>query len=287
MSAVKRYASVVTEHSRLVIAAFLVATLVVGSAAADVDSGLSIANFQSDTTEEQKLEYVQTNFTTEGENTTAIQVVVRGENVLSRESLLASLRYQQSLRDNETVNQTLAADRAPVGIENLVATAAIRANRSGGNVTGGPQSEGPPDGESTATDGPPTERQALPSLEAQIGQLESMTDAEVEATVGRVLAENASPPGPADPYALLPTSYEPGSTTASGRVTFVFQDSAGEDLSEESIEGQLAMRALAAQDLTGDAFVFGAGIVDDESTRATGESFALISPVALDRKSVV
>ncbi len=283
MSVVQRYAAAVTDHSRIVIAVFLVATLLVGSAAGDVDSELSIASFQSDTTEEQKLDYVRENFTTEGENTTAVQVVVRGDDVLTRDSLLASLRYQRALSENRSVNRTLADGRPAVGIENLVATAAIRAERSG-NASGGPPGNGTADDESTAADGPPTEQRATPSLDAQIAQLESMSDAEVERTVARVLDPDTAVAGPTDPYALLPTSYEPGSTTASGRVTFVFQDTgdaSGDDLPEGAVEGQLAMQALANDGLDGDAFVFGAGIVDDESTRATGESFALISPVAL------
>ncbi len=44
MSAVERYTQFVTAHSRVVIAVFLVATLLVGSAAADVDLGLLIAS---------------------------------------------------------------------------------------------------------------------------------------------------------------------------------------------------------------------------------------------------
>ncbi|MFB6243808.1 MAG: MMPL family transporter, partial [Halobaculum sp.] len=155
--------------------------------------------------------------------------------------------------------------------------------------------------------GPPRQ---VPTLDEQIEQLASMSPAEVREVTATVLAPDSAtdssggPPrgGPgSDPYALLPTSYEPGSTTAEARVLFVFQRATGggDSLPTAVVDAQLAMQELAdrklgggaagsetagsqtAGDGTADAFVFGAGIVDEESGRATGESFALISPVAL------
>ncbi len=111
-----------------------------------------------------------------------------------------------------------------------------------------------------------------------------MSAAEVERTVARVLALNATAAGSTDPYSLLSTSYEPGPTTASGRVSFIFQNSSGgsaDNPPQTVVDGQLAMQALAGDTISSDSFVFGAGIVDEEATSATGESFAVISPIAL------
>ena len=279
MTPIERYAQFITDHSKAVILVMLVATLVVGSAAGSVDSGLSIASFSSDSTEAQKLDYLQQNFTTDGENTTVAQVVVRGDNVLSKESLLETLRFQQAVRDNETANATLR-DRQPlVGLSNLIATTAIRQEQAGagGNTTGPPTNASA--GESPQ--GPP----APPTLADQIAQLESMSASDVESVVATVLDSDAQTAGPVDPYSLLSTDYEAESTTAAGRVLFVFQDTGGDSgdgLPQAVIDGQLAIQDIAGETITStDSFVFGAGIVDEEAGQATGESFALISPIAL------
>ena len=254
-----RYASALTQYSRYVLVVLLAATLVMGASAGGVDGGLSIASFGSDSTEAQKLDYVRENFETGDRNATSMQVVVRGDDVLTRESLLETLRFQRALRADESVNATLAAGQPTVGVGNLVATAAVNAER-------------------TAGDGPPRQ----PTLDEQVAQLEAMSASEVEATVAAVLDPERETPG-VDPYTLLATDYEPGATSASARVLFVTQSTdGGESLPEAVVDAQLETRALAAEYVqTGDAFVFGAGVVDDESTRATGESFALITPVAL------
>jgi len=262
-----RYASALTRYSRPVVVVLLVATLVMGASAGGVDGGLSIASFGSDSEEAQKLEYVRENFDTGDRNTTSMQVVVRGggggdgENVLSRASLLETLRFQRALReDDDAVAGTLAAGQPTVGVGNLVATAAVHGAHDG-------------DG------GPPPQ----PTLDEQIAQLESMSESEVERTVASVLDPDRETPGGADPYRLLSTDYEPGSTTASARVVFVVQATdGGSELSDAVVDAQLATRAIAEDTIqSGEVFVFGAGIVDEESTSATGESFALITPVAL------
>ena len=254
-----RYASALTRYSRLVLVVLLVATLVMGASAANVDGGLSIASFGSDSTEAQKLDYVRENFDTGDRDTTSMQVVVRGDDVLSKDSLLETLRFQRALRADDAINGTLAAGQPTVGVGNLVATAAVHADSGG-------------------ADGPPPQ----PTLDEQVAQLESMSAVEVEETVATVLDPAQETPS-VDPYSLLATDYEPGSTSASARVLFVRQATdGGESLSQAVVDAQLATRGLADEYVqTGDAFVFGAGIVDDESTRATGESFALITPVAL------
>lgn len=257
MKLAEQYATVVTEHSKLVITAVLIMTLVVGAGAGSVEGGLTIAGFSSDSPEAAALDDIQQNFSIAGENTTTTQVVVRGENVLSRASLLETLRLQQAIRADESINATLRTEQPIIGISNIVATAAYYESHGGGS--------------------PP------PSLDAQINQLESMSAAEVESTVRQVLDPQADTRG--DPYALLSTDYDPGSTTASARIMLVYQDTSGapaDSLSGAVTTAQLEIRDLAATELSStDHFVFGAGIVDEVSGQATGESFALISPIAL------
>jgi predicted RND superfamily exporter protein len=286
MTPTERYAEWLTGHARLVILVLVVATLAVGSAAGDVDSGLSIASFSSDSTEAQKLDYVERNFTTGGENRTALQVIYRGGDALSKESLLAELRLQEAIYENETVSATLAGERSAVGLSNLVAIAAIQAERGGG-----PPGDGATDGQAPSSDGETDSKssgsEARPSLDEQRTQLESMSQAEIEGVLERLLAGERRAAAPVDPYVLLPTSFDRESMTDDARVMFVFQETPGsnaDSLPENVAAGQLAVRDLADRDRydgPGEAFVFGAGIVDEEAGQATGDSFALITPFAL------
>jgi predicted RND superfamily exporter protein len=252
------YASAVTRYSRVVVVVMLVATAVVGAGAGDVPPGLTISGFASDSEEAEKLDYVTANFETEGENATVVQVVVRGENVLSKPVLVETLRFQRALADNATVGPTLR-ERGSVSVANLVATAAIQRERA-------------ERGE------PPLERP--PSLDEQIAQLESMSGAAVERTVAAALDPGRERPPGENPYALLSTSYDAGSTEATGMVVVVTQRTdGGGDLSDPVVEGQLATRELAAEEIDGaETFAFGAGIVDEEAGRATGESFQVVAP---------
>ncbi|QGN07462.1 transporter [Halorhabdus sp. CBA1104] len=267
MNTVERYAAFVTTHSKLVIALMLVATLVVGAGAGSVDSGLTIASFESDSPEAQALDRIDANFTTEGENTSVVQIVVRGENVLSKSSLLETLRLQQAIRDDPAIEGTLTERQPVVGLANVVATTAMAETESG---------------EAT---GPPDSAQGMAPLDAQIEHLDSLSPARVEAIVAAVLDPDREVAGPTDPYSLLSTDYEAGATTATGRVLFVFQDTGGaggDDLPTELVEAQFAIEDLAEETVqSGEQFVFGAGIVNERSAQATGESFALISPIAL------
>jgi len=278
MNPAQRYAAFVADHSKLVVVAVLLATVVVGSGATAVDGGLSIAGFSSDTPEAAAYDEIQQNFSTEGENTTTVQVVVRGDDVLTRASLLDSLRFQQALRNDSSVNETLRDRQSIVGFSNLVATAAIRAEQAE-NGSGGPGGPGGADG----AGGPPGQQAVTPTLDAQIEQLQSMSDAEVAATVDRVLDSESAAVGP-DPYSLLPTDFDAEREGASGRLVFVFQDTSdasGDDLPESIVDAQLRMQTLADDAHDDETFGFGSGIVDEESGQATGESFAIISPVAL------
>ncbi|MFC4543349.1 MMPL family transporter [Halosolutus amylolyticus] len=127
MSLPDRIANLITTHSAIVLAALVLTTALVGAGAPMVDDQSSLDQYESDSPEGEALEYADENFSTDDqENTTTVQVIVRGNDVLTKDSLLSSLEFQQELRDNESINSTLVDDEAIVGVENLVATTAIR-----------------------------------------------------------------------------------------------------------------------------------------------------------------
>ncbi|SNZ05986.1 Predicted exporter protein, RND superfamily [Natronoarchaeum philippinense] len=133
MSLPDRLASIVMSHSRIVIAAMLVMTLALGSGAGMVEQSSSFDAFQSDNDAVEAQNYITNNFVPPGEeNVSRVQVIVRNEsgNVLSKESLVSSLEYQQALLDNETINATLDQQQPALGVSNLVAITAISQERA-------------------------------------------------------------------------------------------------------------------------------------------------------------
>ncbi|MGB9985867.1 efflux RND transporter permease subunit [Salarchaeum japonicum] len=125
MSRFDRLVTAVTDHSKAAIAVMVLLTVVVGAGAPMVEQSSSLGAFQSDTTEYQKLDYIQDTFQS-GQNTTSVQVIMRGENVLAKEQLLKSLDLQQSIRENATVAPSLVNESPTSGVANAVATTAIR-----------------------------------------------------------------------------------------------------------------------------------------------------------------
>jgi predicted RND superfamily exporter protein len=280
-----RYADGITSYSRLVVLVVLAATVVVGAGVALGGAGeQDIGGFDVDSEETNAQEFVRSNYG--GDEGVAAQLVVReeGGDVLTRDSLLEGLRLQQDVKANETLNETLSGSGF-VGIENVVATAAAYESRSaaGGQPPNASSNQSTTDGEG----GPPTagsgqERTAVPSLAAQIDALESLNESEFQRLLHRVLDPDGSAPGGADPYNFLAKSYEPGETDAEARLTLIAQaDDSGENGDPQAAyDAQLAIDD-SADERFDDAFVFGQGISDDASSRATGDSFAIITPFAL------
>jgi predicted RND superfamily exporter protein len=253
----RRYADVIATRSKLVIVCLLVVTAIVTAGMAMGDSeNAGIGQFEVDSPETAALDQVRANYS--GDQAIVSQVVVRDEggDVLTRESLLTSLRFQQDVRANETVNGTLQGSGF-VGIENVVATAAMF----------------------QASDQPPA---GTPSLDEQIQALDGLSEAEFEQLLATVLDPDADLPGTEDPYQFLPTSYEPGATTADSRLTLLFQtDDSGEDAEPlVAYDSQVTVESVFEEQFA-DGFVFGQGISNDASNRAVGDSFAIITPVAL------
>ncbi|WP_340102111.1 efflux RND transporter permease subunit [Salinibaculum salinum] len=251
------YAEQIATHSKLVIVAVLALTAVVAAGTAFGGAGeQDIGGFGVESEETDAQDFVRENYG--GDEGVAAQLVVRndGGDVLTRDSLLEGLYLQQEIRENGTLNATLAAPGF-IGIENIVATAAVAED----------------------TRQPPT---GQPSLSTQIDALESRDDEAVEQLLAEVLDPESNALGQQDPYKFLPRSYEPGSTTASARLTLVAQaDNSGEDENPQAAYDAQVVIDRLAQDRFDDAFVFGQGIQDDASSRATGDSFAIITPFAL------
>ena len=255
----RRYADWIASHSKVVIVVVLAVTAVVAAGAATSDPGdAGLGEFSVDSPETAAADVIQNNYSSD-EGVVA-QLVVRNEggDVLTRSSLLEGLYLQQQVRNDTELNETLA-ERGFVGVENIVATAAVNADAGG---------DAPPAGQ--------------PALGEQIRALEDRNASEVVALLGRILDPDADVLGDQDPYAFLPQDYDPGDTRAEARLTFITQvDDSGEDEAPQpAYDAQVAIDGIAQQRFD-DAFVFGQGIRDDASSRATGDSFAIITPFAL------
>ncbi len=131
MSLPDRLADGITTHTRIVLVVLVLSTVLVGAGMPRVDDDSSLSQFESESAEAKALERINGNFTSEQrENTTSVQVIARGDNVLTKESLLSSLEFQQEIRANETVNATLVENQSITGVENIVAISAIRSEQA-------------------------------------------------------------------------------------------------------------------------------------------------------------
>jgi predicted RND superfamily exporter protein len=122
-------ARAIAKKARIVIAVMLVASVVVGAGVTMLDRSTSLDQFQTDADEADALDYADANFSSGTENATRAQVIVQNDDVLDQETLLAMLEYEQSLRNNETVNETLADETPTASVAQILATASIRQNQ--------------------------------------------------------------------------------------------------------------------------------------------------------------
>ena len=125
MRGVGAVVDLVLDNSRAAIVAVLLVTVLVGAGAPMVGQSSSLDQFQTDSAEAEKLDYIEENFSTGDDETTTAQVILRDDDVLDSQSLVALLEYQQTLRDNETVNATLQDDSGTASVANALAIAAI------------------------------------------------------------------------------------------------------------------------------------------------------------------
>jgi len=247
-----RIAGTLVGRGRLVIAVVLVLLLAVSAGVVFLEEESGLPAFELGTEEEEKLEYVEANFSAETDQEVT-QLIVREENVFEKETLVATLELQQSIREHESVAPTLRDERPTVGIANVIARAVIQHRNPG------------------VTD---------PTLDEQIAAIERLSQREIDAVVQELLGKE----GNSDAFVFVPTDYERGSTTASSTMVVVFQSVDGEypvtAAPEHVVESQLAVEELAA-DHHDDVAVVGSGILTDEEQRALEDTMSVVGPVAL------
>ncbi|WP_226006806.1 efflux RND transporter permease subunit [Natrinema salinisoli] len=274
MSWIDRIATVVTEYSWIVIAVMVLTTAAVGAGTGAMEESSSVTGLPDDSEVSRAYDDVRADFSPREANTTTSVIAISNEsgNALSKATLVRTLRYQQKLRENGTLNATLVDDRPTVSVANLVATAAIASDRRYADRNATPATTG---------------RGTSPPLEEQIARLESMDDAEVAAVVRRVLDPERPTAASRTASRLLPRTYEPGSATAASHLLVLTQDTDGAvqvdvALSKPVSDGQRAACSLAATQPGPETYyVFGGGLVSGQQSAAISDSLAMLGPLAL------
>ncbi|WP_255568314.1 RND family transporter [Salinarchaeum sp. IM2453] len=252
----RKYADLISSRSKLVVAIILLLTVIVGGGVAvgEMDEA-GLGEFEIDSPETEASDFIAENY---GQQEGVVsQIVVRDEggNVLTQDSLVAGLEFQQTVQDDDDLNATLDGDGF-IGVENVLGSAAYF------------QAGEPP--------------QSTPNVTEQRNALANLSDDEFDGLLESTLDPDADIPGDQDPYQFLPTAYEPGDTTSEARLTLLLQiDDSGEDEDPQAAyDAQVQIQQLLA-DQFDDAFIFGQGISNEASSQATGDSFAIITPFAL------
>jgi predicted RND superfamily exporter protein len=185
-NALHRSTDFVTKHNRITLLLVVVLTAGVLAGIPQIETasqaGGTTGQFEDIETVETS-QYIQTHYgnTSQGESNRTLELVyVRDDdgNVLSKGSLLDGLRYQRTIRDNESVAATLHGEGV-VGIANLVAA--------------------------RAADSPD------PTLDEQISALEATSASRVETLVGQALSSPRA-------ARFLPTDHDASTTATDRRM---------------------------------------------------------------------
>ena len=262
MSSLERLADGITSYTKTVILIVLLLTVLVGAGATMVEQDSGTEQFETDSEASDAQAYIEENLTIQqaldddDEDEfgfgSIVQLIQRGDNVLSQDSLVEALELQQRILDDEQIAATLDPDEPPTGIPNAIGDAAIA--QQGGDVQ-------------TAT------------MEDRIAAIEQLDDEQLEGIILSLLGEDADP----EILGLMPASYEPGSTTATAQSMVITQQPAATDgpgFDPELTDAQLEIRSLA-NDADSEYAVFGAGILGDEIDQSLGDSAAIVGPLAL------
>ena len=182
----------VTEHTRITLLVMVLLSGLVVAGIPQIDTANQAgadAEAFDDVERVEKAQYVQSQYggSDDGPERSFETVYVRDDDgdVLSKESLLAGLRYQRAIRENATIDAALHDDGV-TGLSNLVATRAAGSRNA--------------------------------SLDEQIRALESATPAEVERLVDRTLSDSPRA------LRYLPTDHGRNETTATDRRMLVALD---------------------------------------------------------------
>jgi predicted RND superfamily exporter protein len=255
-----RVADVITTYTKSVIVVILLLTAVIGVGMAEVEQQSDTEQFESDSAAADAQEFIDQNFTLDdGDDEALLQVIRRGDDVLTKEATLESLRLQQEIRADEEINATLVEDGAIFGFANVIANGAISARQ-------------PDSGESEAS----------PSLEAQIAAVEALDAQQFEAVLRGVFGED----GDQRALGLMPASFDTSDPTTSEAGLTVVRQSLGEEVQDPNsfpqalTDAQLEIRELANEQ-DGEYSLFGFGILSEEINRSLGDSGAIVGPLAL------
>ncbi|MFC7057179.1 efflux RND transporter permease subunit [Halovenus salina] len=254
-----RVGDFLTTYTKTVILVVLVMTVAIGAGMSQVEQQSDTEQFESDSPAADAQAYIEENLTIDdGNNEALVQVIQRGENVLTKESVLESLSLQAEMQERETIRRTFTDERPVFGYANVIGTAAVRA--------------GQPEGE--ASEQPPT-------LAEQRAAVEELDQEQLEAIVTDVFGQDGNPLA----LSFMPASYEPGSTTAQAGSTIVRQslDTEVQDpnsFPEDLTQAQLEIREIT-QERSTQYSIFGFGILNDEISQSLGDSGALVGPLAL------
>lgn len=282
---IDRIATAITDHSRVAIVVLLLVTAGLVPGLGGIEESGSVGGVADDSDVADAHAEVQERFNDQGPNTTTTVIVVRSDerNVLSREMLLRTLRYQRTLQTNETINRTLVEEDPVFGIENIVARAAIEADRQGEiaepTIADFNESQG------VIEDNRSNAEWETPTVDAQIAQLESMSDSEVSDLVDDILDPSNSSEARRLSYQLLPKNYTPGDIEADDRMLVLTQKTDGRvgtaaGFSAEVSEAQATARTIAT-DRDEQYYFYGAGMVNYEQDIVIGDSFGILGPLAM------
>lgn len=287
MSTFNRIAAAITDNRRALIVVLVLMTAALAPGLIAIEETGAVTGLSDDTAAAEANAEIEERFTDTDENTTVTAIVMQNDekNLLSRESLLQSLAYQQALHRNETVNSTLVDEEPTFGIANIVAQASIEANRSGTieetTIVGWNETTGIDETNATDDDWP------TPPLDEQIEELESMNQWEIEAILEDILAADSNRAATQTAYQLLPEDYSPGSLSTDSRMLILTHEtetqiSAAAEISTEVSEGQATARAIA-HDQPGDdrIAVYGPGLVNYEQDVVIEDSFGILGPLVL------
>ena len=245
---IERYVSVLMRRRRAVLVVLFAVTLLVGSGATGIDSDLTVAQFDIESDAVDDRAYVEEQFAT-GSETVSV-VVVRDENVLSQESLAATMALHETIRENETVGPTLTETRPTIDTATVFTESVLRSLGSFGTLT----------------------------LDDKARTFGTFTAEEIETELPETLEDDRPIFGPGTRVStLLPTDYD-GSAQAETRLLLVRHDEIDDD---ELLAAQRALEPLVEEHVGNDSFVFGEALVEQRASDATAAAFAVLGPLVL------
>lgn len=281
MTRMEWLADQITTYRRAVVVLVLVMTVLVGIGAPSVALSTSVDEFRGGTEAARSDEYVQQNFGVGVRNSTrAMLVFHRDVHLLTKDHYLTQLRFQQAMLANETINETLPAERPPMGLANVVATISIKQNFT--LVADSPITQTPRRDESfdniTLT--------PMPPLEEQIAEIEAMDRRRIQLYTAIALRTVLAEPGHGGPEGGTFSMVPPGEFAEDDggiiQTTAMVIIQRGDITSRQRTSSQVAIRELSERHFEDtDVSVFGTGVINDELERSTRDSLVLVGPLAL------